>query len=86
MAVQRETLSACVHQVPELDRQVGDLLDRTGIESGQMELRIGEHDLIAIVEKCANVFRGLSGRHIIRVAVPPDPLFYACDPTRIRNG
>lgn len=80
---QRETLSACVRQVSELDRQVGDLLDQTRIESGQMELRITEHDLIAIVEKCANVFRGLSARHSIHIAAPPRPLFYACDPTRV---
>ena len=80
---ERETLRAIDRQILQLDRQVGDLLDTTRIESGQLELRISEEDIGQLVENSAAVFRKMSERHRIRVIKPDAPVVYPCDPTRI---
>ena len=82
-ADQRETLQTMDRQISQLDRQVGDLLDTTRIESGQLELRITDHDMRQLVENAAKVFRGMSSRHTIRVTTPSHPVVYPCDGTRI---
>ncbi|MDQ3545841.1 MAG: HAMP domain-containing histidine kinase [Verrucomicrobiota bacterium] len=82
-AEQRATVRTIDRQISQLDRQVGDLLDTTRIESGQLELRISEQDLAQLVETSAKVFRGLSARHRIQVTAPDKPIIYPCDPTRI---
>ena len=82
-AEQRETLQTIDRQISQLDRQVGDLLDTTRIESGQLELRMTEQDMRQLVENAAKVFRGMSSRHTIRVITPTHPVVYACDGTRI---
>ena len=80
---QRETLRTIDRQISQLDRQVGDLLDTTRIESGQLELRSSEQDMAQLVENSAKVFRGMSERHQIRLITPNEPIIYSCDPTRI---
>ncbi len=80
---QRETLRTIDRQISQLDRQVGDLLDTTRIESGQLELRRSEQDMAQLVENSAKVFRGMSERHQIRLITPNEPIIYSCDPTRI---
>jgi two-component system, OmpR family, sensor histidine kinase MtrB len=80
---ERETLRAIDRQILQLDRQVGDLLDTTRIESGQLELRITEQDLTQLVENAVAVFRKMSDRHRIHVIRPDAPVMYPCDPTRI---
>ncbi len=80
---ERSTLEAIKRQISQLDRQVGDLLDTTRVESGQLELKIREEDLRPIVEHCAQVFRGWSVRHSVHVTVPESPVVCECDATRI---
>ena len=82
-AEQRETLQTIDRQIAQLDRQVGDLLDTTRIESGDLELRVSEQDIGRLVESAATVFRGMSSRHTIQVTTPDQPIIYPCDPTRI---
>ena len=82
-AEQRETLQTIDRQISQLDRQVGDLLDTTRIESGQLELRMTQQDMRQVVENAAKVFRGMSSRHTIRVTTPSQPVVYPCDGTRI---
>lgn len=82
-AEQRATVRTIDRQISQLDWQVGDLLDTTRIESGQLELRISEQDLAQLVETSAKVFRSLSARHHIQVIAPDKPIIYPCDPTRI---
>ena len=79
----REIVRGIDRQVTQLDRQVGDLLDTTRIESGQLALRFGEHDLAEIVEDAAGIFRGLSAKHTVRLSMPPEPLLCRMDATRI---
>ena len=80
---QRDTLQTIDGQISQLDRQVGDLLDTTRIESGQLELRMSEQDMRQLVENAAKVFQGMSSRHTIRVTTPSQPVVYPCDGTRI---
>ena len=80
---ERSTLDAIKRQVSQLDRQVGDLLDTTRVESGQLELKIRQEDLRPIVEHCIQVFRGWSARHSIRITLPDAPALCDCDSTRI---
>ena len=82
-ADQRETLQTMDRQIAQLDRQVGDLLDTTRIESGDLELRLSDQNMARLVESAAGVFRGMSPRHTIQVTTPPEPIIYPCDPTRI---
>lgn len=80
---ERATLEAIKRQVSQLDRQVGDLLDTTRVESGQLELKIRQEDLRPIVDHCAQVFRGWSARHSIQIVAPEVPVVCECDATRI---
>ncbi len=82
-AERRETLQTIDRQITQLDRQVGDLLDTTRIESGDLELRVNEQNLAELVESAANIFRGMSSRHTIQVTTPAQPIIYPCDPIRI---
>ncbi len=80
---ERSTIEAIERQVTQLDRQVGDLLDTTRVESGELEPRPRSEDLREIAENSAQVFRGSSLRHTIRLTVPDHPIICECDATRI---
>jgi signal transduction histidine kinase len=80
---ERSTLAAIERQVSQLDRQVGDLLDTTRVESGHLELKVHSEDLRPIVENAVQVFRGWSARHTIRFTAPDHPIICECDSTRI---
>ncbi len=79
----RESLVRISNQVDRLERMVGDLLDRTRIESGNLELRLEECDLRGLVEEVVELHRPSSELHRLEYSVPETPVWWRCDPTRL---
>jgi signal transduction histidine kinase len=72
-------------QVEELERLVNDLLDRTRIEAGQLDLRPDDHDLRDIVAGVLEDQRGLMPGRVIRATCPVSPVGLRCDRLRIQQ-
>ena len=72
-------------QVNSLDRMVGDLLDSSKIESGNLELRLEECDARAIAEDAFNLFNCASKAHQFALHLPGTPTLLHCDRLRIEQ-
>jgi signal transduction histidine kinase len=70
-------------QVERLERMVEDLLDTARVEAGQLDLRLGEHDLVALVCESVELHRLVSARHPLEVRLPDGPVLLVCDATRL---
>jgi signal transduction histidine kinase len=79
----RQTLTRIVSQVEHLNRMVDDLLDRTRIEAGHLELRLEACDLRGLVSDVVELHRPASPRHEFELTVPPEPVPIRCDATRL---
>jgi signal transduction histidine kinase len=79
----QQRLAMVERQVDRLGRMVNDLLDTTRIEAGQLELHLGEHDLVELVQESVELHRPVSPRHTLEFQVPGHPAPVRCDPTRI---
>jgi signal transduction histidine kinase len=79
----RELLSRISTQVDRLGRMVGDLLDQTRIESGNLELQLQDCDLRGLVTEVVELHRPLSEQHRLEATVPEAPVQVRCDPTRL---
>ncbi|AKQ63929.1 Osmosensitive K+ channel histidine kinase KdpD [Myxococcus hansupus] len=79
----RDSLVRISTQVDRLERMVGDLLDRTRIEAGNLELRLEECDLRSLVEEVVELHRPSSELHRFEYTVPDTPLPWRCDSTRL---
>jgi signal transduction histidine kinase len=72
-------------QVDYLDRMVGDLLDASRIEAGQLELRPKQEDARGLVCEVYELFRDLSPVHQLSIDVPDKPVILYCDALRIEQ-
>jgi two-component system, OmpR family, sensor histidine kinase MtrB len=72
-------------QVDYLDRMIGDLLDASRIEAGQLELRPQHEDARALVAEVYDLFRDLSPSHQLLMSVPERPVMLYCDALRIEQ-
>lgn len=72
-------------QVDRLDRMVGDLLDRTRIESGRLELDRKPRDVRELVDGVHQLFRDASPRHSIEVHHCAEALVARIDEVRIEQ-
>src|SRR5215475_7703571 len=72
-------------QVSSLDRMVGDLLDSSKIEAGNLELRLEEYDARAIAQEVFNLFKSSSQAHEFVLNLPNAPIFLHCDHIRIEQ-
>jgi signal transduction histidine kinase len=72
-------------QVSSLDRMVGDLLDSSKIEAGNLELRLEEYDARAIAQEVFNLFRSSSQAHEFVLNLPNAPISLHCDHIRIEQ-
>jgi signal transduction histidine kinase len=72
-------------QVEELERLVNDLLDRTRIEAGQLDLQLDVHDLRDIVTCVLEDQRGLLRGRVLTAACPEYPVAVRCDRLRIQQ-
>ncbi|ADO75177.1 Sensor protein [Stigmatella aurantiaca DW4/3-1] len=79
----RESLLRISAQLDRLNRMVGDLLDQTRIEAGNLELRLEDTDLCTLVREVAELHRPLSQQHQIELTVPDGPVPVRGDPTRL---
>lgn len=79
----RESLVRISAQLDRLDRMVGDLLEQTRIEAGNLELRLEELDLRGLVADVVELHRPSSEQHLLELTVPDGPVPVRGDPTRL---
>jgi signal transduction histidine kinase len=72
-------------QVEELERLVNDLLDRTRIEAGQLDLQLDLHDLRDIVTCVLEDQRDLLAGRVLTATCPEYPVELRCDRLRIQQ-
>lgn len=85
MTTSPERLPIMKRQVDYLDRMIGDLLDASRIEAGQLELRPEQEDARMLVRDVFELFRDLSPAHQLSLNVPDQPVPLVCDPLRIEQ-
>jgi signal transduction histidine kinase len=78
-----QLLARISRQVEHLNRMVDDLLDRTRIEAGTLELRLHECDLRELAADVVELHRPISQEHQLELNVPRQPVRLRCDSTRI---
>src|SRR5262249_49849756 len=76
-------MSIIKRQVQGLDRMVGDLLDRSRIESGHLELRISDCDARTIAQNAFDLFNSAAKGHHLTLVLPDVAVNLRCDPLRI---
>jgi len=79
----RASLARVSQQVDHLARMVDDLLDRTRIEAGNLELHLDVFDLRPLVAEVADLHRAASDRHHLEVCLPPGAVLVRGDSTRL---
>ena len=78
----RETTRIILRQMKNLDRLVGDLLDTTRIEAGQLVLHTAIHDLRSLILDAVELQRAGATIHAFDVDLPDGPLACRCDSAR----
>ena len=81
--VDRELNKIIFRQTKNLERLVGDLLDTTRIEAGELSLEPSVADVAPLVKDTVELHRNGSALHDIQVVVPTDSLLSSCDRGRI---
>ena len=79
----KETLQIIKRQTIYLDRMVGDLLDRTRIEAGQLELKKELCDVVPLISDIVRLFEPLYSMHQFNFVNPHSKIEVLCDPLRI---
>jgi two-component system, OmpR family, sensor histidine kinase MtrB len=74
-----------MRQVEQLERLVNDLLDRTRIESGHLDLHADFHDLRDVVASVIDEQRTLAPTRTFRMIRPDRPVVVRCDVIRIEQ-
>jgi signal transduction histidine kinase len=72
-------------QIDRLTRLSEDLLDTTHLESGQIELVLGAHDLREVLRSTAELFSTASSRHSIDLCLPEEAAIVTCDAQRMEQ-
>lgn len=72
-------------QLDRLARMVGDLLDATRIESGQLELRLEDFDLRDTARAMVDLYAPTTTTHEVILKVPEEPVIIHADPLRIEQ-
>ena len=85
MTTSPERVPIMKRQVDYLDRMIGDLLDASRIEAGQLELRPQQEDARGLVCEVYELFRDLSPAHQLSMQVPDQPVMLYCDALRIEQ-
>jgi signal transduction histidine kinase len=80
-----QLMSVVKRQAHQLDRMVGDLLDRSRIETGHLELRVEECDARAIARNAFDLFSSVSNKHQFKLNLPNYAIPVRCDPLRIEQ-
>jgi signal transduction histidine kinase len=72
-------------QIERLERMIGDLLDRTRIETGQLELRRDECDLRDVLARVVDAHHECEPLRSFRLLLPHEPVSVRCDAQRIEQ-
>jgi two-component system sensor histidine kinase MtrB len=72
-------------QVQRLERMIGDLLDRTRIEAGQLDLHREECDLRDLLARVVDAQRDAEPDRMFRLRLPHDRVPVRCDALRIEQ-
>lgn len=72
-------------QIERMDRMIGDLLDRTRIETGRLELNRQRCGLRELVGRAVDLQRDTVPERTFRLFLPQDELVVRCDPLRIEQ-
>mgnify|MGYP000661909467 CR=1 FL=1 len=70
-------------QAKHLDRLVGDLLDTTRIEAGQMDIELSLQDVSSSITDAVELHQTDSGIHKLSIEIPKSPLVCKCDRGRL---
>lgn len=70
-------------QVRNLDRIVGDLLDTSRIEAGQLELKVASQDIDSILRDCVDLYKTGNEWHVFKVETGDLKIYCECDGGRI---
>jgi signal transduction histidine kinase len=85
VADQMRTGERIRRQIHRMDRMLGDLLDRTRIEAGRLELNRQEVELCELVDRVVEVQRDAAPERTFRPFLPQDPVIVRCDPLRMEQ-
>ena len=72
-------------QVGRLDRMVGDLLDLSRLEAGEVELELAERDVAALATGVVDLLAASSPDHTIVIDAPDGPVRLRCDGLRFEQ-
>jgi signal transduction histidine kinase len=72
-------------QIERMDRMLGDLLDRTRIESGRLELNRQRCELCELVGRVVEIHRETAPDRTFHLLLPQERLHAWCDPLRIEQ-
>jgi two-component system, OmpR family, sensor histidine kinase MtrB len=78
-------MSIVARQVNGLDRMIGDLLDQSRIEAGDLELRIQEGDIRPVAQDAFDLFSTSAKHHRLKLDLPDTPVAARFDPLRIQQ-
>lgn len=81
----QRVVSMVERQVRSLDRMLGDLLDITRIEAGQLNLEPRRLDLRSAVAEVAELYAPTALDHPIRLCLPNGPVLVRADPLRVEQ-
>lgn len=79
------TLALVERQIGRLASMVGDLVDATRIEAGELELTLVEHDLRQSAREIAALYAPVSPTHSIVLELPEHPVVVHADALRIEQ-
>ena len=72
-------------QIERVEHMIGDLLDRTRIESGRFELRREDCDLRDLLARVVDIQRDSAPIRVFRLRLPGEPAVVRCDALRIEQ-
>jgi signal transduction histidine kinase len=81
----QKMLALVRRQVARLDRMVGDLLDSTRIEAGNLDLQLEERDARELARSVVELYEAAGPGHALSLHLPEAPLLLRCDGTRIEQ-
>ncbi|MGA9523401.1 MAG: HAMP domain-containing sensor histidine kinase [Myxococcaceae bacterium] len=80
-----KTVTLVRRQVERLDRMIGDLVDATRIEGGELEVRPSRTDACALADEVVKLFEATSPNHLLRLdcPAPEAPVYLEADASRL---
>jgi signal transduction histidine kinase len=78
-------LTILERQLGRLTRMVGDLLDASRIEAGELELNVEEVDLRKVAREVVELYAPTSPAHQVELEAPEQPVRVRADPLRLEQ-